>query len=93
MGISLIGYYLGQLEQLVQLEIPVHTQNAEHFHHRATEYELGRVSPFGHRRIKASRQLPDAFRSLARPSSVLHTKASTVCVNKRLFKSYKKLTL
>ena len=27
------------------------------------------VSPFGHRRIKASRQLPGVFRGLARPSS------------------------
>ena len=34
-----------------------------------TEITLRRVSPFGHRRIKARVQLPDAFRSLPRPSS------------------------
>src|SRR5690554_3446817 len=38
----------------------------------------GWVSPFGHLRINASSQLPAAFRSLARPSSPLHAKASTV---------------
>src|SRR5690606_1245556 len=37
------------------------------------------VSPFGHRRIKACCQLPDAFRRLPRPSSPLTAKASTVC--------------
>ena len=36
------------------------------------------VSPFGHRRIKACCQLPDAFRRLPRPSSPLTAKASTV---------------
>ncbi len=39
----------------------------------------GWVAPFGYPRINASLQLPAAFRSLARPSSPLHTKASTVC--------------
>ena len=37
------------------------------------------VSPFGHRRINARCQLPDAFRRLPRPSSPLTAKASTVC--------------
>ena len=37
------------------------------------------VSPFGHRRIEACCQLPDAFRRLPRPSSPLTAKASTVC--------------
>ena len=37
-----------------------------------------RVPPFGHRRIVASLQLPGAFRGLARPSSVLSGKASSV---------------
>ena len=37
-----------------------------------------RVAPFGHPRINASLQLPAAYRSLARPSSPLHAKASTV---------------
>jgi hypothetical protein len=38
-----------------------------------------RVSPFGHRRVKACCQLTDAFRRLPRPSSPLTAKASTVC--------------
>ena len=37
----------------------------------------GRVSPFGNRRIKACSQLPDAYRSVPRPSSPLCAKAST----------------
>jgi len=37
------------------------------------------VSPFGYPRIKASSQLPTAFRSVARPSSPLSAKASTKC--------------
>ena len=43
------------------------------------QYPCGWVSPFGHRRIKACCQLPDAFRRLPRPSSPLTAKASTVC--------------
>jgi hypothetical protein len=34
-----------------------------------TGHHPRRVSPFGHRRITARVQLPDAFRSLPRPSS------------------------
>ena len=34
-----------------------------------TGYDPCRVSPFGHRRIKGCVLLPDAFRSLPRPSS------------------------
>jgi hypothetical protein len=37
------------------------------------------VSPFGHRRIKAYSQLPDAYRSVSRPSSPLTAKASIKC--------------
>src|ERR1700752_1768257 len=37
------------------------------------------VSPFGNRRIKAYSQLPDAYRSVSRPSSPLRAKASTKC--------------
>ena len=37
------------------------------------------VSPFGNRRIKACSQLPDAYRSVPRPSSPLSAKASTEC--------------
>jgi len=39
------------------------------------------VFPFGHRRITASWQLPDAYRGLARPSSANTSKASTDCFN------------
>ena len=38
------------------------------------------VTPFGHPGITASVQLPQAYRSLARPSSPLDAKASTVCL-------------
>lgn len=37
------------------------------------------VSPFGNRRISACSQLPDAYRSVPRPSSPVHAKASTKC--------------
>ena len=40
----------------------------------------GRVSPFGHPGITAHVQLPQAYRSLSRPSSPLDAKASTVCL-------------
>ncbi len=38
-----------------------------------------RVPPFGHPRIKAYWQLPEAYRSLSRPSSALYAKASIKC--------------
>src|ERR1022692_3624077 len=38
-----------------------------------------RVSPFGHLRINVCSRLPEAFRSLPRPSSALGAKASTPC--------------
>ncbi|RYZ75301.1 MAG: hypothetical protein EOP04_33505, partial [Proteobacteria bacterium] len=37
------------------------------------------VTPFGNLRIKACLPLPEAYRSLSRPSSPVSTKASTVC--------------
>ena len=43
-----------------------------------TEHDLCRVAPFGHPRITACLRLPEAFRSLLRPSSPLGAKASTV---------------
>ena len=46
---------------------------------RVTRYYPGRVSPFGHPRIKACSQLPEAYRRLPRPSSALGAKASTSC--------------
>ena len=39
----------------------------------------GRVTPFGDPRIKACLPLPEAYRSLPRPSSPAGAKASTVC--------------
>ena len=47
---------------------------------RTSEFRYRRwVSPFGNPRIKASSQLPMAYRSVARPSSPLSAKASTRC--------------
>ena len=43
-----------------------------------TDLAAGRVAPFGHPGITASLQLPQAYRSLARPSSPPCAKASTV---------------
>ena len=37
------------------------------------------VSPFGHPRIVAHLQLPEAYRSLSRPSSAPDAKAFTLC--------------
>ena len=42
-----------------------------------TGHYPGRVSPFGHFRIKVCSRLPGTFRSLPRPSSALGAKAST----------------
>ena len=48
------------------------------FGHRITG---ARVSPFGHLRIKACMPLPEAYRSLLRPSSPDDAKASIICCN------------
>ena len=45
-----------------------------------TDLAAGRVAPFGDPGINASLQLPQAYRSLARPSSPLDAKASAVCL-------------
>ena len=42
---------------------------------RVTIHDDGRVSPFGYLRINAHLQLPEAFRSLSRPSSAPDAKA------------------
>ena len=47
---------------------------------RATELAPRRVAPFGHPEITACVQLPQAYRSLPRPSSPLDAKAFTVCL-------------
>ena len=46
---------------------------------RVTCFATCWVAPFGNPRIKASWQLPEAYRSLVRPSSPLLAKASTIC--------------
>ena len=43
-----------------------------------TRHDSRRVSPFGHLRINAYVRLPEAYRSLSRPSSPVRAKASTV---------------
>ena len=45
----------------------------------ATPHYQRRVSPFGYLRIKACLPLPEAYRSLPRPSSPSDAKASIVC--------------
>jgi hypothetical protein len=47
--------------------------------YRVTGHYASRVAPFGYPRIYACLRLPEAFRSLPRPSSALSAKASTVC--------------
>jgi hypothetical protein len=37
------------------------------------------VSPFGHLRFKGCWHLPEAYRSLLRPSSITYVKASVIC--------------
>ena len=44
---------------------------------RVTGHDPSRVPPFGHPRITACLRLPEAYRSLLRPSSPLGAKAST----------------
>ena len=44
-----------------------------------TGHYSSRVAPFGYLRINARVQLPEAFRSLPRPSSPADTKASFMC--------------
>jgi hypothetical protein len=47
-------------------------------HVEITGHDSSGVAPFGHLRIKACLPLPEAYRSLLRPSSPLCAKASTV---------------
>ena len=48
-------------------------------HHTVTGYYSSRVAPFGYLRINARVQLPEAFRSLPRPSSAISARASSLC--------------
>ena len=50
-------------------------------HLEVTPYYRCWVSPFGYLRIKACVPLPEAFRSLLRPSSPDDAKASIICCN------------
>ena len=45
-------------------------------------YYRHQVTPFGNPRIKAHLRLPEAYRSLPRPSSPVGTKAFTLCPSK-----------
>ena len=47
-------------------------------HVEITGHDSSGVAPFGNPRIKACLRLPEAYRSLPRPSSLLCAKASTV---------------
>ena len=51
------------------------------FRPELTPYDRCRVSPFGNLRIKACVPLPEAYRSLLRPSSPDDAKASINCCN------------
>jgi len=46
---------------------------------KTIQYDSDQVIPFGNLRIEASLPLPEAYRSLARPSSPVGTKASIIC--------------
>ena len=62
-----------------KMENPLCAKNAKHFYCSVSR-KAGWVSPFGHRWIKASWQLPNDFRDHVRPSSEKKAKAFTVCV-------------
>ncbi len=49
------------------------------------------VSPFGHPRFKVCWQLPEAFRSLLRPSSITYVKASVICAYVAFYEYLQKL--
>ena len=48
-------------------------------HFNVVQHDLYGVSPFGHLRIKAYLLLPEAYRSLSRPSSAPNAKAFSLC--------------
>lgn len=49
------------------------------------------VSPFGHPRFKVCWQLPKAYRSLLRPSSITYVKASVICAYVAFYEYLQKL--
>ena len=69
-GITIVFFSYGYLDVSVpHVRIPVARNNAALRHW---------VAPFGNLRINAYLQLPEAYRSLSRPSSPLRAKASTI---------------
>ena len=73
-GITIVFFSSGYLDVSVP-RVPLHTL---WIHAWMTADKGCRVPPFGHRRVFAPLQLADAFRSLARPSSLWSGKASSV---------------
>ena len=73
-GITLVFFSSGYLDVSVP-RVPLHDLCIQS---RMTADDGCRVPPFGHRRVVASLQLADAFRSLARPSSLWSGQASSV---------------
>ncbi|TSC85763.1 MAG: hypothetical protein G01um10147_1107 [Microgenomates group bacterium Gr01-1014_7] len=61
--------------------------------HQISPIKSDLVNLFGDLRIKASWQLPVAYRSRVRPSSVLSSKASTVCINVEIYLAQKNFGL
>ena len=74
-GISVDVFSSPYLDVSVQAVPHVHLFDSMH----VTGGLLQWVSPFGNLRIKAHLQLPEAYRSLSRPSSALDAKAFTLC--------------
>ena len=70
-GISVDFFSSPYLDVSVQAVPHVHLFDSMH----ADRVLLCRVSPFGNLRIKAHLRLPEAYRSLSRPSSALSAKA------------------
>ena len=73
-GITLVFFSSGYLDVSVP-RVPLHDLCIQSW---MTADDGCRVPPFGHRRVVASLQLADAFRSLARPSSLWSGQASSV---------------
>ena len=59
------------------VHFPPFAPSGLYIHPAVTEHDLCQVAPFGNPRIKACLRLPEAYRSLPRPSSPLCAKAST----------------
>jgi hypothetical protein len=64
------GTEMFQFSPLASSELCIHSEDGTVFPYR--------VSPFGDLRVKACVQLPEAYRSLPRPSSPIDAKASTI---------------